>query len=102
MLVKERALELIQESFNSLRESGMLDIAIEVKDETVLLGTGSSLDSLGFVNFVTDLEDRLIRETGKDMFFVLDDIQDFNMNNPYLSAQSIATYIARLANGGTA
>ena len=40
-----RALELMQNYFDSMMRSGLLDNEVEVSPETVLLGVGSSLDS---------------------------------------------------------
>ena len=62
-------------------------------DDTVLLGTGSALDSVAFVTFVADLEERLARETGLELYVVLDDIHEFNANAPSLSADALARYI---------
>ena len=80
MIKAERELEIIQESVESLIRSGVIETAFEVANNTVLLGMGSPLDSLGFVTFITDLEERLIDETGNDdLYFTLDDIEGFNM-----------------------
>jgi hypothetical protein len=48
-----RALELMQDSFDSMMRSGLLENEVEVSPETVLLGVGSSLDSLGFITFLS-------------------------------------------------
>ncbi len=97
MLPKDRALQLIQDSLNSLHRSGLIEQDIAVHSETVLLGTGSPLDSIAFVTFVTDLEDRLSQEMGSDLFLVLNEVSDFNVNNPNLSADTLARYIVKLS-----
>jgi acyl carrier protein len=99
MITIDRSIELIQNSLDNLQESGMLAEKVSVNLDTVLLGVGATLDSLGFVTFVTDLEDRLTRELGREVFFVLDDIQDFNITNPFLSASVFANYMVKLSQG---
>ncbi len=97
MVGADRALELIQETVESLIRSGVIETAFEVANTTVLLGMGSQLDSLGFVTFITDLEERLIDETGNDdLYFTLDDIEGFNMDNPNLTVEIFADYMTCL------
>ena len=97
MVKAERALEIIQESVESLIRSGVIETAFEVTNNTVLLGMGSPLDSLGFVTFITDLEERLIDETDNDdLYFTLDDIQGFNMDNPNLTVEIFADYMTSI------
>ncbi len=99
MISKARALELMQESATDLRRSGMIDHDLTVGSETPLLGADSQLDSMGFVTFITDLEDRLTRETGTDVQLVLDDVHDFNADQPYLSGGTLARYLGRITGG---
>ena len=97
MVEKERALELIQESVEGLIRGGIIEESFVVENGTVLLGMGSPLDSLGFVTFVTDLEERLIDETDNDeLFFTLDEIQGFNMDNPNLTIEIFVDYMTSL------
>ena len=97
MVEKERALELIQESVEGLIRGGVIEKSFVVENGTVLLGMGSPLDSLGFVTFVTDLEERLIDETDNDdLYFTLDEIQGFNMDNPNLTVEIFVDYMTSL------
>ena len=97
MVEKERALELIQESVEGLIRGGVIEESFVVENGTVLLGMGSPLDSLGFVTFVTDLEERLIDETDNDdLYFTLDEIQGFNMDNPNLTVEIFVDYMTSL------
>jgi len=98
MITIDKALQLIQDSIDSLHRSGLIEENIKVTPETAIMGKGTQLDSIAFVTFITDLEDRLILESGKEVFFVLNDIGDFDINNPYLSAKAIADYIIKLLN----
>jgi len=96
MVSKERAFELIQDSFGSLQRAGLLADKIVASAETVLLGIGSPLDSIGFVTFIAEMEDRLYRETARDIYLILDDIHTFNIENPYLTIDALARYIVMI------
>ena len=99
MVSETRALELMQESMTDLRRSGMINHDLTVGSETPLLGAESRLDSIGFVTFITDLEDRLTRETGTEVQIVLDDVHDFNADKPYLSGGTLARYVRGITRG---
>jgi acyl carrier protein len=97
MISQERSIAMIQEAIVNLRRAGLLDKEIIVNEETILLGMGSELDSLAFVTLVSDLEDSLSRETGRDQFLELDDLHEFNGDNPSLSVRTLAPYLAELS-----
>jgi hypothetical protein len=98
-LSEQRALAMIQEILNGLHRSGLIESVVPVGADTVILGAGSALDSLGFVTFVADLEDRLSRETDKELSLVLNELHEFNADVPYLSAGTVAKYMVELTNG---
>lgn len=99
MITNDRSIELIQESIRGLRRAGLLENDLVVDDATVLLGMGSELDSVAFVTLVSDLEERLSRETGSELFLVLDDLHEFNSDNPSLTVRTLAPYLVELAGG---
>ncbi|HMV25245.1 MAG TPA: hypothetical protein PLH27_06905 [bacterium] len=96
----EQILNVIQESFDSLTRSGLIASQVQVTPDLVILGNGSPLDSMAFVTLFTDLEERIATASGKDIFLVLDEIEGFNINNPFLSAETIAGYIVGLIQKG--
>jgi acyl carrier protein len=97
LITQERAVELIQESIVSLRRAGLLERDLAVSEDTVLLGMGSGLDSVAFVTLISDLEDRLSRETGVDQFLVLDDLHGFSADQPSLLVRDLAPYLVDVA-----
>jgi hypothetical protein len=97
MLSQDQAYKLVQESLDSLQRSGFLPAGIVLSGETILLGTGSPLDSMAFATFLTDLEDRLNRATGKELYLELGEIHEFNQDGAALSANMVARHIASLA-----
>ena len=97
MITHERSVEMIQESIRSLRKAGLLEHDLVVDESTVLLGMGSELDSIAFVTLISDLEDRLSRETEHDQFLVLDDLHEFNSEEPSLTVRTLAPYLVEVA-----
>lgn len=91
-----KALQLMQDSLDSIQRSGMLEEAITVTPETIILGTGSALDSLGFVTFISDLEERVSTETGIEHYLILTEIHEANADQAFLSAGVLAAYIEKL------
>lgn len=96
---KDTAMDLIKDSFDSLARSGTLENKVSVAPELVVLGSGSPLDSIGFVTFVTELEDRIQNKTNEEHYLVLSDISDFNINNPALTVDILAQYLVQLVRG---
>lgn len=96
MISIKEAIQLMQDSINGMQRSGMIEEAVTVDTDTVILGSGSFLDSLGFVTFISDLEERLCVELDKEIYLVLNEIGEFNINNPFLSAGTIASYIEKI------
>ncbi|SRR6266851_4410032 len=96
MITKEFASKLIKESLKSLQHTGLIKQEVTIDKDTVLLGTGSPLDSIAFVTLVADLEDRLNRETGQELSLVLNEIHEFNVNVPYLTAETLSKYVIKL------
>jgi hypothetical protein len=99
MIDRKEALRLIEASLASLARSGVLDKQISASTDTVLLGSGSDLDSLGFVTFITDLEDRIQQRTQQEHYLVLNEIAQFNIDRPELTVGVLVRYIVSLAGG---
>lgn len=91
------AFEIIQEALDSLQRIGLLAQPVAAQADTVLFGVGSPLDSIGFVTFITEMEDRLSRETGREIYLIIKEIHEFNAETPYLTAGTLARYIAKLS-----
>lgn len=91
-----QALELMQESFESMMRSGLMEAKVTVTPDTAILGKGSLLDSLGFVTFVSDMEERVSSATGQEHYLILTEIHDFNAEEVFLSAGTLAKYIEKI------
>ena len=97
MITYDRAMEIIQASLGSLARAGLIEQEIAVQNGTVLLGQGSPLDSIAFVTFVTELEDRVSRDASQELYLVLGDIHEYNADNARLTADTMARYLVRLS-----
>lgn len=92
----QNVFELISDSLKSLQRSAVIPDSINVAAEAVILGIGSELDSLGFVSFISDLEERLSDATGEEVYLVLNDIHEFNGDNPCLNIDTLTQFIVNL------
>jgi len=92
----QAALNLMQNTFDSMQRSGMISENLKFDPDMVILGAGSVLDSLGFVTFISDLEERLCVELDKEIYLVHHEIDEFNTNSQFLSADTIARFIERI------
>lgn len=98
-MTHEQALSVMQEVFNSMKVSGMFDKNSNLDLDTVILGVGSSFDSLGFVTFISDLEERVSDVAGEEIYLILTDIHDFNKDKSVLSASTVAAFIESITKG---
>ena len=99
MMTEKHAMELITASLKKLKKNDMLSNDVDISDGLILLGIGSPLDSIDFVVFITDLEERISNEKKKDFYLVLNEIREFNINQPLLSVSVLAKYIVKLNRG---
>jgi acyl carrier protein len=66
-------------------------------DDAQIFGTGSSLDSMGLVNLITLIEQRIEDETGK--FISIADEKAMSMqSSPFKTVATLKDYIANLIN----
>jgi acyl carrier protein len=66
---------------------------VTIEPTTQLFGSGSHLDSMAFVSFVTDVEERLSQISAPDFFIVLSDIEELFPEAPSLTADMFAEYL---------
>jgi len=96
-MTKDRAIQLIKDVFYNLEEDDLPDEPVIVNSDTFLVGNNSPLDSIGFVSFITDLEERLIEETNNDdIHLVLHEIDGFNPEDAVLSVEILARHIVKV------
>jgi hypothetical protein len=97
MMRNDDMINLMRESIEGLSSSGIVETPFELAEETVIFGSDSPLDSISFVTFITDMEERLGLLTGKDISITLLDIDDFNESDPHLTVKRLADFLVRLS-----
>ena len=96
-MTRDEALTMMSEVLDGVRRSEMAQPGEVLSSGTVLIGPGSVLDSLGFVTFVAEIEDRLNSNRSEPIELILTDIWEFNAENPSLTASILADYCAKVA-----
>lgn len=94
-MTSDTALQVMAEALESLRRSGIAEAGSVLTAETVLIGPDAVVDSVGFVTFVAEIEDRLSRGLDEPIELILTDIWQFNAEDPSLKAGALADYCAR-------
>ncbi len=95
---REHVLQLIQECFDTLASSDLIKEKVHVDGQTQLLGPNSLLDSIAFVTFMVELEDRITQTLEPDapMFSLsIGDIHDFNPDKASLTTGTLADFTVR-------
>jgi acyl carrier protein len=67
MLDRGRIEEAVYRAIDQVNELLLDENALTKEEDTILIGEGSKLDSMGFVNFVVALEEELAQEIGLDL-----------------------------------
>ena len=93
MLDKITTILIMQNCMNDLFNSGMINEEVLVESSTPLFGNGSSLDSMAFVSFITDVEERISQVSSKEIFVVLSDIEELFPDAPSLTVDMFADYL---------
>lgn len=100
MLTKSKIIEVIKLSLESLHRSGVIESAIAVDEQTVLLGVNSNLDSMGFVTLIADVEERLSSLLRRELFVVLPDLEEMYPDAKLLTAEMFANFILHVTGIG--
>lgn len=98
MITNENAIKIIQESCDSLHRGGLIDDELIINEDTHILGGKSVFDSIGFITLFSEIEEKIQEKTNLEIFLILDEISDFDINSPFLSVGTIASYIVEKTN----
>lgn len=94
---KDRVEALVLESLGETR--GQLGISgpVQPTGDTMLFGLGGELDSLGLINLVTSLEERISDELGVQVALT-DERALSQEHSPFRTVTALADYISQLLN----
>jgi acyl carrier protein len=70
MLDRGQIEEVVYRAIDQVNELLLDENALTKEEDTILIGEGSKLDSMGFVNFVVALEEELAQRIGLDLNLV--------------------------------
>jgi acyl carrier protein len=91
------ALQLIFDTIDEMNLDLEPSEKIEKKENTVIFGIDSALDSIGLVNFITIIEQKIEEETGR--FITIADERAMSMeNSPFKTVGTLKEYIELLIN----
>ena len=88
---KEQIINVIYNVFDEVNEQLDLDARLKKSTDTVIVGDGGKLDSLGMVNFVVGLEQKLMDELDVDISLA---DQLMNADDHFRTVDSLAAFIA--------
>lgn len=87
----------IFDAIDEINEDLVQSEQVEKSEDAQIFGTESSLDSMGLVNLITIIEQRIEDETGK--FISIADEKAMSMeSSPFKTVKSLKEYIALLLN----
>jgi len=89
---RERILELVIAAISELNQQRDPGDQVGMEDQALLYGQGGPLDSLGFVNFIADLEGRVETEFGQ-WINLADEELLAREESPFQNPGALATYI---------
>ena len=101
MISEARVKELVIQMLETLQSEGQIDEELVLDDNTKLIGMGSTIDSMGFVEFLVGLERAIERELGEDFILVMHQVHDLNEGKPNLIIKDLAKYIKLVTGEGS-
>ena len=99
MLSKQQASDLVLESLVALNQEKEEGAKIPVSSDTVLLGTGTDLDSLDLIFVITNIEDRLYALANREIQLAAD-AKVFEGDDPFRTVASLGDHIAAIMQSG--
>lgn len=90
-------LKIIYESIDELNSDLDTEYRIQKNEDSVIFGMNSTIDSIGLVNFITIVEQKIEDETGK--YITIANEQAMSMeNSPFKTVGLLRKYIETLLN----
>ena len=85
--------ELVEQCLEDLNQNGSINLENALSEEQNLLGNDAILDSVSFITFILELEERLTEEFETSFELLLDEIPGFSVDNPSLSIEGLIDYL---------
>jgi acyl carrier protein len=94
-LQKDRVLKCIYEAVDEWNSKAKQNLQLKKSLDTVLMGENSNLDSLGIVNFIVSVEERIEDEFDKSILLA-DEKAMSSEESPFSSINNLSNYISSL------
>lgn len=91
-------IEIVEKILMDLQKAGMLEGDLNFSENLALIGPGSPLDSLAFISFLTQLEDKLSLEKETDVYISLNEIQGFDLSKNHLVVKDLIQHLSSTLN----
>ncbi len=98
MITEQKVRQIIHGSLQKIFDSGIVPEKFPVNDDTALIGMGGNLDSVAFVVFATDVEERVEEEIGREFILKLQEIHDLNEDKDALIVGDMVRLVTRIIN----
>jgi acyl carrier protein len=98
MITEQKVRKIICESLQKILDSKMVPKEFPIDDDTPLIGRGGNLDSISFVAFATDVEERIEDEIGREFILKLQEIHDLNEDKNALIVGDMARLVTQIIN----
>jgi len=95
---RAKVVQLIVDAIHELNSTGIISLrvpSVDVSEDSNLIGQDGLLDSLGLVNLILLVEERVANEFGVSITLA-DEKAMSQRNSPFRSVQSLAEYISLL------
>ena len=97
LINKKKLFELALRSLKSAAKAAKVKVSINA-EKIVLLGDGSAIDSIAFVNFIVELEELILKETKKNIPIKIDKIHSINTGKKKLTFSDFINALFKIIN----
>ena len=89
--MEEKIKKIVQMALEEVNEDA--DEVIEYGENTALFGKGEGMDSFSFVTLISNIEEQIQEQFGKEVYLVSDQVYE-KKYNPFATIGSMEKYIA--------
>lgn len=93
--IKDRVRKCIYDAIDEYNSNKKNNIKLEKNENTVLMGSGSKLDSLGIVNFIVSVEEK-IEDEFETSILLADEKAMSGEESPFSNVSVLTNYISNL------
>lgn len=92
--MEEKIKKIVQMALEEVNEDA--DEVIEYGENAALFGKGEGMDSFSFVTLISNIEEQIQEQFGKEVYLVSDQVYE-KKYNPFATIGSLEKYIAEQA-----